>query len=114
MEKHMKHRTEIIRTIDLDHEQMWVFDGGPNARIRVLHGATWLTGEGQADDTILHRGSERALHPGRTLIEGLMPSRVQIVERTERGGVSMRQWWRSVQRFVTRQQFGAIASQPQA
>jgi hypothetical protein len=106
----MRSTTDVIRTIDLGYEQMWVFDGGPQARVRVLYGATWLTGEGDGADTIVGAGSERALRPGRSLIEALVPSRVQIVERAGHGSALLRRAWRVVRRFVTRQQFGPVGA----
>jgi hypothetical protein len=106
----MNRKPEIIRTIDLGYEQMWVFDGGPHARMRVLYGATWLTGEGDGADSVVGAGSERALRPGRSLIEALVPSRVQIVERAGRGSALLRRWWRAARRTVTRQQFGPVVA----
>ncbi len=76
----MRTTTEKIRTIDLGYDQMMVFDGGRDGRVRVLFGATWLTQEDDAGDTFLRAGAEVALHGGRTVIEGLEPTRLQIVE----------------------------------
>ena len=83
-EKAMRTTTETIRTIDLGYDQMMVFDGGRDGRVRVLFGATWLTQEDDAGDTFLRAGAEVALHGGRTVIEGLEPTRLQIVERPGR------------------------------
>jgi len=97
---------QTIRTVDLGYEQMLVFDGGPRARVRVLYGATWLTEEGRGEDAIVGAGDEVALHGGRALIEGLAPTRVQIVE-PQRLGLTRRtgRWLRRVARSA-RQQIG--------
>jgi hypothetical protein len=71
---------ETVTTIDLGYEQLFVFEGGPAARVRVLYGATWLTEEGEPADTIVGGGKEVALHGGRAVVEGLEPTRLQIVE----------------------------------
>lgn len=115
----MKARAETIMTIDLGYEQMLVFDGGPETRVRVLYGATWLTVEGEPGDAIVQPGAEVALHGGRALIEGLAPTRVQIIERTGRGtgrraAQRLRQAWRSFRRQVERLQFGAATAAPNA
>jgi Protein of unknown function (DUF2917) len=107
----MRTTTETVRTIDLGHDQMMVFDGGRNGRVRVLFGATWLTQEDEPGDAILHAGSELALSGGRTVIEALGSTRLQIVERT---GVAallaafLRQVWRSVRQHITRLQIGPV------
>ena len=88
----MNHSTPTIRTIDLGYEQLLVFEGGPDTRVRVLHGATWLTQEGAAGDEILQRGSDVAVRSGRALIEGLQPARVQIVRRVEAGTARLAAW----------------------
>ena len=108
----MRHGTETISTIDLGYEQMLTFDGGPGSRLRVLYGATWLTGEGEHGDAVVRGGSEVALRAGRTLVEALEPSRLQIVRGA--GGTSR---WRALRqaarRFIARQQWGLVA-QPEA
>jgi len=76
----MKGSAETVTTVDLGYEQMLVFDGGPDARVRVLYGATWLTEEGLRDDAIVGTGDEVALHGGRAVAEGLAPTRLQIVQ----------------------------------
>jgi hypothetical protein len=107
-------KVETVRTVDLGYEQMLVFDGGPQARVRVLYGATWLTEEGQAGDAIVSAGDEVALHGGRALIEGLGPTRVQIVE-VERRGLAKRtgRWLRraahNARKQIDRLQLGAAA-----
>lgn len=83
----MKTTAETARTIDLGYEQLFLFDGGPQARLRVLYGATWLTEEGEPGDVVVRAGHEVALRRGRALIEGLGPTRVQIVETQHRNVV---------------------------
>ena len=105
---------QTIRTVDLGYEQMLVFDGGPQARVRVLYGATWLTEEGRAEDAIVGAGEEVALHGGRALIERLAPTRVQIVEPQRRGlawrtGGWLRRAARGARQQIGRFQLGAAA-----
>jgi len=64
MEQDMKAAAPRIRTIDLGYEQMMIFDDGRGDRVRVLYGATWLTREGDGEDTVLRPGAERALGNG--------------------------------------------------
>jgi len=78
---------ETVTTINLDHEQMFVFKGGPQARVRVLYGATWLTEEGRPGDAVIRSGEELPLHGGRVVLEGLAPARVQIVATSRRGAL---------------------------
>lgn len=109
----MKQPLETIRTIQLDYDQIWVFDGGRDARLRVLHGATWLTEEGRAADAVVCAGSEVPLHQGRTLVEALGPARLELVERA-RPWASLRAALagplRALRRAVARLQLGASAS----
>ncbi len=85
----MKRKLEQVRTIDLGYEQMLMFDSGPGTRVRVLYGATWLTEPGVARDAFLGAGAEHGLRAGGgALIQGLAPSRVQILEVGREG------WWR--------------------
>ncbi|NWG75629.1 MAG: DUF2917 domain-containing protein, partial [Rubrivivax sp.] len=42
-----------ITTIELDHDQLLILDGGRGARVRVLRGGAWLTQEGAADDAFV-------------------------------------------------------------
>lgn len=76
----MRPTAETVTTIDLGYEQLLVFDGGRQARLRVLYGATWLTEEGKPGDAFVGSGGEVALHGGRTVVEGLAPTRLQLVE----------------------------------
>jgi hypothetical protein len=106
----MADRTETITTINLDHDQMLVFNGGRDGRIRVLHGAAWLTEEGQSRDVIVRAGGEVAVHGGRALIASVGSTRVQITEQIERTAmrqaVWLRQAWRSVRQHIVRLQLG--------
>lgn len=115
-EKTMNHATTTIRTIDLGYEQLLVFDGGRDTRVRVLHGATWLTQEGEAGDEFLQRGSDVAVHGGRVLVQGLQPARVQIVRHVESGTARLATWllraWRAARRQVSKVQFGAVEAAP--
>ena len=76
----MNPTAETVTTIDLDYEQLLVFDGGRQARLRVLYGATWLTEEGEPGDAFVGTGGEVALHGGRTVVQGLAPTRLQLLE----------------------------------
>jgi Protein of unknown function (DUF2917) len=82
--------------------------------VRVLFGATWLTQEDEPGDAVLHAGSELSLSAGRTVIEALGQTRLQIVERagvTSQLAAVLRQVWRGVRQHVTRQQLGPVAFQ---
>jgi hypothetical protein len=108
----MKLPLETIRTIQLDYDQIWVFDGGRDARLRVLHGSTWLTEEGAAADAVVCAGSEVPLHAGRTLVEALGPTRLELVERTAPGTAlrsALARWRSALRRAVARLQLGAPA-----
>ena len=114
----MAHRTETVRTIDLDHDQMLIFDGGRDGRVRVLHGGAWLTEEGDAADAFLRAGAEARFHGRRTLIEALGPTQLQVVQQ----GASMRSevqaaWrrmWSRLRLGAIRHQLGATAAQSRA
>jgi hypothetical protein len=110
----MRQPLETIRTIQLDYDQIWVFDGGRDARLRVLHGATWLTEEGAAADAVVRAGDEVPLHAGRTLVEALGPARLEIVERFAPRAVPrawLRRLLRALRRTMTRLQLGVPAGQ---
>lgn len=115
----MKVKAETVTTIDLGYEQLFVFDGGPGARVRVLYGATWLTEEGQPGDAVVGPGSELALHGGRALAEGLAPTRLQIVEaRPASAARNAGRWLRraagSLRQRLGRLQLGIAPVQPNA
>ncbi len=107
----MTARTETMRTIQLDYDQIWVFDGGRDARVRVLHGATWLTEEGRAEDAFLCAGDEWRPRAGRTIVAALAPSRLQVVQATGRRGVGdpllrLRRAWDALRQAIGRMQVG--------
>ncbi len=112
----MAHGTETIRTIQLDYDQLLVFDGGREGRVRVLHGGAWLTEEGDAHDAFLRPGSETRFEGRRTLIGALEPTQLQVAQRSGsaalRARATWRRLWRGLSRVVTRHQFGAAAAQP--
>jgi len=113
MEWPMTKTMETVTTIDLGYEQMFVFDGGAGARVRVLYGATWLTEEGRPGDAIVHTGDEVSLNGGRALVEGLQPSRVQIIaaspDRLARQvGRRLRGFVQRVGRRIARLQLGPV------
>jgi hypothetical protein len=115
-EKTMKTPRETITTIDLGYEQMWIFDGGRDARVRVLYGASWLTGEAAPEDRVLPAGAELALARGRTLVQALAPTRLQLTARRAglRDALATAGWrWRSrAARWIGRTQFGPAAAGP--
>lgn len=118
----MKQRKETITTVQLDHEQLMVFDGGPGGRVRVLYGAAWLTAESEAADMILAAGNEARLHEGRTLIEALASTQLQVsgpvgyrpAGRRAPGVPRPAAWWRralrAARRQITRLQLGPTAA----
>ena len=111
----MKPAATTMRTIDFGYEQLFVLDGGRDTRVRVLFGGTWLTEEG-GGDSIVHAGEEVALQrDGHALLEGLGPTRVQIVESTRRGPLHRiarwrRQTGRHLRQLVERLHLGARAA----
>jgi hypothetical protein len=110
--------TQTIRTIDLDHDQMLILDGGRNAHLRVLHGATWLTAEGLPEDSVLTAGASADLPARRTLITGLGPTRVQIISPRLGAAARLRSAWvrmlRSLRQRVARLQLGTPQTEPWA
>jgi hypothetical protein len=108
----MKTAARRIRTIDLGYEQMMIFDDGHGERVRVLYGATWLTQEGEAADAVLRPGAERALRDGRSLIEALEPSRLQILSAPARGRSPARALLRRARRWISRLQLGPATPRP--
>jgi len=104
MELTMKRKAMTLRTIDLGYEQLFLVEGGPDTRVRVLYGGTWLTEEGVTGDSVIGAGEEVSLQArGIALLEGLSESRLQIVE-PPRGGISQQaglwqrralQWFRN-------------------
>jgi hypothetical protein len=109
MEQDMKAAAPRIRTIDLGYEQMMVFDDGHGDRVRVLYGATWLTREGDGEDTVLRPGAERALGDGRTLIAALEPTRLQVVDGASQRRPLLRTLTQRMWRWARRLQFGPVA-----
>jgi hypothetical protein len=109
MEQDMKTLMPRIRTIDLGYDQLMIFDGGRDGRVRVLFGATWLTQEGESGDAVLRRDEELPLRDGRTLIQALEPTRVQVWSRPVQIGAALRGLLR---RWVTRLHFGPAAPEP--
>jgi len=114
MEEKMSGTQETVTTIDLGYEQMFVFDGGPGARVRVLYGATWLTEEDRPGDAVVCAGGEVSLHGGRALVEGLGPTRVQIVAAPRRHlgqqlVSQLRTAARDLRRWLARLQLSATA-----
>jgi Protein of unknown function (DUF2917) len=83
----------LIRTVDLDHQQLLVIEDQPGTRIRVLFGGIWLTEEGRAQDRTATAGQELDVQAvGRTVIESIGRTRAQVV-RPVRQAVA---WWRAV------------------
>lgn len=108
----MKATTLSPRTIELGGDQLMVLDGGRGERVRVLCGTTWLTQEGDMGDALLGRGAELVLHDGRTLIQALEPTRLQILGGPVRGTLSLRALARRARHWVTRLQLGPVAPEP--
>jgi hypothetical protein len=115
----MQRRAETVTTVDLGYEQLFVFNGGSQARVRVLYGATWLTEEGQPGDAIVGAGGEVALHGGRAVAEGLGPTRLEIVEERRHRlvldvGQRLQRAARKWRERLGRLQLGAVAAGPGA
>jgi hypothetical protein len=115
MEMTMRPQTPTIRTIDLDHDQMMIFDEGRDGRVRVLHGAAWLTEERVPGDSIVPAGGEFRLGSRRTLVSAIGATRLQVVETLRSGPARwramLRRAARTAQRQVTRLQFGPVGAQ---
>lgn len=110
----MKAAAPRIRTIDLGYEQMLIFDDGRGDRVRVLYGATWLTQEGEDGDALLRPGAERMLCDGRTLIQALEPSRLQVVGAPSARRHPVRTLLRRARRWISRLQLGPATPEPAA
>lgn len=112
----MKSTMQTMTTIDLEDAQMLALDGDRHDRVSVLYGATWLTEEGEAGDTVLRAGGEHALGHGRVLIAGLGPTRVRVAVRTERVATRLAAWLRRVLQearwHIARLQLGPAAQPP--
>lgn len=68
----------IVRTIDLDHEQMLLVEDSAS-RIRVLYGAVWLTHAGDRRDYFARSGEELPVRTGAApLIGSLGATRLEI------------------------------------
>jgi len=90
MELTMNGKAMTVRTIDLGYEQLFLVEGGPDTRVRVLYGGTWLTEEGVNGDSVISAGDEVTLQArGIALLEGLSEARLQIVEPPS-GGITQR------------------------
>ena len=74
----MRNAMQTVTTINLEPAQLLVIESGRRARVRVTHGAAWVTEEGDRDDTVLCAGDEHTSSGRRALIEALGASRVQI------------------------------------
>lgn len=111
----MRNTKQTITTINLEHEQMLILESGVHGRVRVLYGATWLTEEGEADDTVLRPGGEHVMGGGRVLIEGLGPTQVRIAVGPGRAATRLAAWLRSAlheaQAYIARLQLGPVAHQ---
>jgi hypothetical protein len=79
----------LVKTVDLGYEQMLMIESHPGARLKVMYGGVWLTEEGILQDAWLGNGDEVALKSrGLALIEGLGPTRIQLLEdRNARGAL---------------------------
>ena len=107
----MASTTHHIRTIELGRAQLVALDSGRGDRVRVLCGSALLTQEGDVDDALLSPRGEAVLHDGRTLIEALQPSRLQIVSE----GASARRGPRAlVRRWRQRLQWGPLPAAQRA
>lgn len=107
---------ETIRTINLGHEQMLVFESQHGSRVRVLYGATWLTEEGEAGDSIVRSGEEVSLRgSGTAIVQGLGPARVELLDQHRaRPAQRLADGWRrtlsALRRWVKALQLGAPAA----
>ena len=92
-------QSQIVRTIDLDHEQLLVIEDRPGTRVRVLCGGVWLTEQGELDDHFARAGDElRLAAPGRAVIEGIGRSRIEVAHAPRRWGGALREAVAAVRR----------------
>ena len=92
----MRNAMQTVTTINLEPAQLLVLESGHRGRVRVLQGATWLTEEGETDDTVLCAGGEHILSGARTFIEGLGGSRLQIETASASPARRFTGWLRSM------------------
>lgn len=107
--------TPTVRTIDLDRDQLLILDDG-RGRLRVLHGAAWLTEEGRAGDAFVEAGAYCSFAGRRTVVGAVAPARLQIVDVAGRHRRPVTAGWqrlvRAVRRQVRRLQFGPLEAPP--
>jgi hypothetical protein len=98
------HCADRIRTIDLDHEQLLIFENRPGTRFQVLFGGLWLTEEACRDDRFAKAGEGMKLEGrGRAVVEAIGRSRVQVLEPARRFGDGLRPLLRLLLRLLLRQ-----------
>lgn len=105
--------TPRIHHIDLGSEQLAVYEGSPGERVRVVCGAAWLTQEGEPGDVVLRAGAELSLRAGRTVIQALEPTRLQILGVARSPGAGQR-LVRHLRRWALRLQLGQVQPEPVA
>lgn len=82
--------SDLVRSVDLDHEQLLVLQDRAGARARVLCGGVWLTEEGQPEDRFAHGGKELVVaRRGRTVLEALGHTRIEIYQPPRHAAP----WW---------------------
>jgi hypothetical protein len=120
LELAMKAEHETAHTINLDRDQLLVLDGGPNGRMRMLHGAAWLTADGEVRPANEPQAgpAARSIPPETapsTAIDRLAVHAVlaldRAIARLTAGWAQGQTAWR---RQVIRLQFGAPAVQSEA
>jgi hypothetical protein len=99
--------TDLVRTVDLDHEQLLIFENRPGTRFQVLSGGLWLTEEACRDDRFARSGEALKLERrGRAVLEALGRSRVQVIAPAQRAGDGLRQllrrWAPRLETFAAR------------
>ena len=81
----------LTRTVDLGYDQMLMIESHPRSRIKVIYGGVWLTEEGILRDEWMISGDEVALKSrGLALLEGIGPTRIQLLEEPRRPGLIAR------------------------
>lgn len=109
----MKKRTPSIQTINLGYEQLLLIDAGDGSDMRVLHGATWLTGAREPANRVFRAGQRPDLQ--RSLMAA--PTKLDLNPLHALGG-----WQQALPRLATalrhvrlQPQFGVVGgASPQA
>lgn len=116
----MKSVNENVQTINLDRDQILILDGGRDGRMRVLHGAQWLSAEAgrrQPAWPVASAPGAGAATPV-PVVATRGPLSMQVLPGAEpaleRVRLAITRLQRGIRRQVIRLQFGPTAVEPGA